>query len=110
VFVRFRIYRETLSRLHLILQMIRRRRCRNTVRDAFDHAQAIFRHYLRVLANMFNGDLELTIAGYSAGEAAVVFTLLGIHRQRRRRTSRVLTYYQRYHFQHRRRVRPPQNF
>ena len=40
----------------------------------FDPRENIFggTRYLRVLANMFNGDLELTIAGYNAGEAAVV--------------------------------------
>ena len=28
--------------------------------------------YLRVLVNMFNGDLQLTLAGYNAGENAVL--------------------------------------
>ena len=28
--------------------------------------------YLRVLANLFNGDIELTLAGYNAGEGAVI--------------------------------------
>jgi soluble lytic murein transglycosylase-like protein len=28
--------------------------------------------YLRILANTFNGDLVLTIAGYNAGEGAVI--------------------------------------
>ena len=28
--------------------------------------------YLRVLANMFNGNLQLTLAGYNAGENAVL--------------------------------------
>ncbi len=47
---------------------------RMQVRDAFDPRENIFggTRYLRVLANMFNGDLTLTIAGYNAGEAAVV--------------------------------------
>lgn len=47
---------------------------RMQVRDAHDPREAIFggTRYLRVLANMFNGDLELTIAGYNAGEGAVV--------------------------------------
>jgi soluble lytic murein transglycosylase-like protein len=44
------------------------------VTDVFDPRQNIFGgvRYLRVLANLFNGDIELTIAGYNAGEAAVM--------------------------------------
>lgn len=47
---------------------------RMQVRDINDPRENIFGgvRYLRVLANMFNGDLELTIAGYNAGEGAVV--------------------------------------
>lgn len=44
------------------------------VRDAFDPRQNILggTRYLRILANDFRGDLILTIAGYNAGEGAVV--------------------------------------
>ena len=47
---------------------------RMQVRDIFDPRENILGgvRYLRVLANMFNGDLQLTIAGYNAGENAVV--------------------------------------
>ncbi|MDB4941518.1 MAG: Lytic transglycosylase, catalytic [Labilithrix sp.] len=47
---------------------------RMQVRDINDPRENIFGgvRYLRVLANMFNGDLDLTIAGYNAGEGAVV--------------------------------------
>ena len=47
---------------------------RMLVTDIFDPRQNIFGgvRYLRVLANLFNGDIELTIAGYNAGEAAVM--------------------------------------
>lgn len=47
---------------------------RMAVRDAFDPRQNILggTRYLRWLANMFNGDLVLTIAAYNAGEGAVV--------------------------------------
>jgi len=47
---------------------------RMAVRDSFDPRQNILggTRYLRWLANMFNGDLVLTIAAYNAGEAAVV--------------------------------------
>ncbi len=46
---------------------------RMQVRDAFDPRDNIFGgvRYLRILANTFNGDLQLTIAGYNAGEGAV---------------------------------------
>jgi soluble lytic murein transglycosylase-like protein len=44
------------------------------VTDIFDPRQNIFGgvRYLRVLANLFNGDIELTVAGYNAGEGAVM--------------------------------------
>jgi len=47
---------------------------RMQVKDINDPRENIFGgvRYLRVLANMFNGDLDLTIAGYNAGEGAVV--------------------------------------
>jgi soluble lytic murein transglycosylase-like protein len=47
---------------------------RMLVTDVFDPRQNIFGgvRYLRVLANLFNGDLQLTIAGYNAGENAVI--------------------------------------
>ena len=47
---------------------------RMAVRDSFDPRQNILggTRYLRWLANMFNGDIILTIAAYNAGEGAVV--------------------------------------
>ena len=44
------------------------------VKDINDPRENIFGgvRYLRVLANMFNGDLDLTVAGYNAGEGAVI--------------------------------------
>jgi len=44
------------------------------VRDIDDPRENIFGgvRFLRILANTFNGDLELTLAGYNAGEGAVV--------------------------------------
>jgi soluble lytic murein transglycosylase-like protein len=44
------------------------------VRDINDPRENIFGgvRFLRILANSFNGDLELTVAGYNAGEDAVM--------------------------------------
>jgi soluble lytic murein transglycosylase-like protein len=44
------------------------------VRDITDPRENIFGgvRYLRVLANMFNGDLDFTVAAYNAGENAVI--------------------------------------
>ena len=44
------------------------------VRDINDPRENIYGgvRYLRVLANMFNGDLDYTIAAYNAGENAVI--------------------------------------
>jgi hypothetical protein len=44
------------------------------VTDSWDPRENVFGgcRYLRVLANMFNGDLDLTIAAYNAGEGAVI--------------------------------------
>jgi soluble lytic murein transglycosylase-like protein len=44
------------------------------VRDIDDPRENIFGgvRYLRILANDFNGDLQLTVAGYNAGEEAVM--------------------------------------
>ncbi len=57
-----------------LMQLMPETALRMQVRDPFDPREAIFggTRYLRVLANMFNGDLELTVAGYNAGENAVV--------------------------------------
>ncbi|AKU96114.1 Lytic transglycosylase, catalytic [Labilithrix luteola] len=47
---------------------------RMQVKDINDPRENIFGgvRYLRVLANMFNGDLDLTVAAYNAGEGAVM--------------------------------------
>ena len=44
------------------------------VQDIFDPRQNILggTRYLRILANLFNGDIHLTVAGYNAGENAVI--------------------------------------
>lgn len=56
-----------------LMQLMPETALRMQVRDSMDPRENIFggTRYLRVLANMFNGDLELTIAAYNAGEGAV---------------------------------------
>ena len=57
-----------------LMQLIPETAERMMVTDIFDARQNIFGgvRYLRVLANLFNGDLQLTIAAYNAGENAVI--------------------------------------
>lgn len=57
-----------------LMQMIPPTAERMLVTDIFDPRQNIFGgvRYLRILANTFNGNLELTIAAYNAGENAVM--------------------------------------
>ena len=57
-----------------LMQLIPATAERMMVSDVFDPRQNIFGgvRYLRVLANLFNGNLELTIAAYNAGENAVI--------------------------------------
>ena len=82
-----------------LMQLMPETALRMQVRDAFDPRENIFggTRYLRVLANMFNGDLELTIAGYNAGEAAVVrYAGIPPYEETQGYVTRVLTYYRRY--------------
>jgi soluble lytic murein transglycosylase-like protein len=57
-----------------LMQLVPETAERMMVTDSFDPRQNIFGgvRYLRVLANLFNGDIELTIAAYNAGENAVI--------------------------------------
>lgn len=59
---------------HGLMQLVPETAQRMMVTDVYDPRQNIFGgvRYLRVLANLFNGDLELTIAAYNAGENAVI--------------------------------------
>jgi len=82
-----------------LMQLMPETGLRMTVRDAFDPRENIFggTRYLRILANMFNGDLELTIAGYNAGEAAVVrYAGIPPYEETQGYVTRVLGYYRRY--------------
>jgi soluble lytic murein transglycosylase-like protein len=69
------------------------------VLDSFDPRQNILggARYLRVLANHFQGDLILTIAGYNAGEGAVDrYAGVPPYDETRRYVERVLGWYYRY--------------
>ena len=57
-----------------LMQLMPETGARMLVTDPWDPRENIFGgcRYLRVLANMFNGDLDLTIAAYNAGEGAVL--------------------------------------
>jgi soluble lytic murein transglycosylase-like protein len=57
-----------------LMQLIPATAERMLVTDSFDARQNVLggTRYLRVLANMFNGNLQLTIAAYNAGENAVI--------------------------------------
>ncbi len=82
-----------------LMQMIPATSERMQVRDAFDPRENIFGgvRYLRVLANTFNGDLQLTIAGYNAGEGAVIrYGGIPPYDETRMYVSKVLGYYQQY--------------
>lgn len=69
------------------------------VKDISDPRANIFGgvRYLRILANMFNGDLELTVAGYNAGEEAVMrHGGIPPYAQTKEYVVRVTKYYRRY--------------
>lgn len=82
-----------------LMQLMPETSLRMQVRDSFDPKMNIFAgtRYLRVLANGFNGDLELTIAGYNAGEAAVIrYGGIPPYAETQGYVLRVLRYYHRY--------------
>jgi soluble lytic murein transglycosylase-like protein len=69
------------------------------VRDIHDPRENIFGgvRYLRVLANTFNGDLELTVAAYNAGENAVIhYGGIPPYAQTRDYVVKVTQFYRRY--------------
>src|SRR5262249_6038818 len=82
-----------------LMQLMPETALRMQVRDTFDPRENIFggTRYLRVLANTFSGDLELTIAGYNAGEGAIMHHA-GIppFAETQQYVVNVLTFYRRY--------------
>ncbi len=82
-----------------LMQLMPETAGRMQVRDSADPRENILGgvRYLRILANMFSGDLELTLAAYNAGEQAVV-QHAGIppYAETRDYVVRVMRYYRRY--------------
>jgi soluble lytic murein transglycosylase-like protein len=82
-----------------LMQLIPETAERMMVTDIFDPRQNIFGgvRYLRVLANLFNGNLELTVAGYNAGENAVMrYGGIPPYAETQDYVVKVLGYYRRY--------------
>jgi soluble lytic murein transglycosylase-like protein len=82
-----------------LMQLMPETAMRMQVRDIQDPRENIFGgvRFLRVLANAFNGDLALTIAGYNAGEAAVQkYGGIPPYAETQAYVTRVIQYYGRY--------------
>ncbi len=82
-----------------LMQLMPETADRLQVRDINDPRENIFGgvRYLRILANTFNGDLELTTAGYNAGEEAVMrHGGIPPYAQTRDYVTKVTKYYRRY--------------
>jgi soluble lytic murein transglycosylase-like protein len=84
---------------HGLMQMIPPTAERMMVTDVFDPRQNILggTRYLRILANTFNGDIHLTLAGYNAGEGAVAkYHGIPPYPETQDYVARVLSAYRRY--------------
>ncbi len=82
-----------------LMQLMPETAMRMQVRDIADPRENIFGgvRFLRVLANAFNGDLALTIAGYNAGEGAVrKYEGIPPYAETQNYVTRVLLFYGRY--------------
>ena len=82
-----------------LMQLMPPTALRMQIRDSFNPRLNIFAgtRYLRVLANTFNGDLQLTIAGYNAGEGAVMrYGGIPPYEETQHYVVKVLQYYHRY--------------
>jgi soluble lytic murein transglycosylase-like protein len=84
---------------HGLMQLLPSTAERMMVTDIFDPRQNILggARYLRILANTFNGNLELTLAGYNAGEGAVArYGGIPPYRETQNYVAKVTQYYQEY--------------
>lgn len=82
-----------------LMQMLPSTAERMMVTDIFDPRQNILggSRYLRVLANTFNGNLQLTVAAYNAGEGAVArYGGIPPYAETQHYVVKVLEYYQVY--------------
>lgn len=70
----FNPYSVSVSGASGLMQLMPSTAASMSVRDVFDPRQNVLggTRFLRVLANMFNGDLVLTVAAYNAGPNAVI--------------------------------------
>jgi soluble lytic murein transglycosylase-like protein len=85
-----------------LMQLIPATAERMLVSDPFDARQNVLggTRYLRVLANLFNGNLQLTLAAYNAGEGAVIrYRGIPPYEETQAYVSRVLEYYNIYRSQ-----------
>jgi soluble lytic murein transglycosylase-like protein len=84
---------------HGLMQLLPGTAERMMVTDIFDPRQNILggARYLRILANTFNGNLELTLAGYNAGEGAVArYGGIPPYAETQNYVAKVTQYYQQY--------------
>ncbi|MDX2052738.1 MAG: lytic transglycosylase domain-containing protein [Polyangiaceae bacterium] len=82
-----------------LMQLIPATAERMLITDVFEPRQNILggTRYLRILANLFNGDLQLTVAAYNAGEGAVMrYGGIPPYPETQAYVSRVVGYYQEY--------------
>ncbi len=98
---------------HGLMQLMPFTAERMMVADIMDPRQNIMggSRYLRILANMFNGDIHLTVAAYNAGEGAVIrYGGIPPYEETQNYVVRVLENYQRYRAQSdQRRLQSSQN-
>lgn len=82
-----------------LMQLIPATAERMLVTDPFDPRQNILggTRYLRVLANLFNGNLRLTLAAYNAGENAVIrYRGIPPYEETQNYVTKVIEHYNRY--------------
>ena len=82
-----------------LMQLMPRTAANMGVRDPFDPRQNVLggARYLRILANLFGGNLVLTVAAYNAGEGAVKrYEGIPPYTETQRYVRRVLSHYYRY--------------